>query len=84
MVEFLRSEELNGEGETVTAFWTGYCGVLFGCKNIPETICCVFNLQKRGFSCKISKINLISSITKMQKETQHGKYNLCRNGCPQG
>ena len=32
-----------------------------------ETICCVFNLQKRGFSCKISKINLISSITKMQK-----------------
>ncbi len=36
MGEFLRSEELNGEGETVTAFWTGYCGVLFGCKNIPE------------------------------------------------
>ena len=32
-----------------------------------KTICCVFNLQKRGFSCKISKINLISSITKMQK-----------------
>ena len=53
MVEFLRSEELNGEGETVTAFWTGYCGVLFGCKNIPETICCVFNLQKRGFSLKL-------------------------------
>ena len=32
-----------------------------------ETICCVFDLQKRGFSCKISKTNLISSITKMQK-----------------
>ena len=36
-------------------------------KEQHETICCVFNLQKRGFSCKISKINLISSITKMQK-----------------
>ena len=44
MVEFLRSEELNGEGETVTAFWTGYCGVLLGCKDIPEKGYFVLNI----------------------------------------
>ena len=41
--------------------------------------------RNMDLTAKLGKtINLICSITKMQKETQHGKYNLCRDGCPQG
>ena len=58
MVEFLRSEELNGEGETVTAFWTGYCGVLFGCKNIPEKGYFVLNIL---WNCAIFKLTGLKS-----------------------
>ena len=48
-----------------------------------DNMLCLQILQKRGFSLIMeTKINSRRSITKMQKETQHGKYNLCRNRCP--
>ena len=46
-------------------------------------LCLLIFLQKRGFSLKLGKINLTKALPKCKKETQHGNYNLCRNGCPQ-
>ena len=46
-------------------------------------LCLLIFLQKRGFSLKLGKTNLTKALPKCKKETQHGNYNLCRNGCPQ-
>ena len=55
-------------------------GLVIARQYVVSPIC-----RNMDLAAKLGKTkNLISSITKMQKETQHGKYNLCRNGCPQG
>ena len=49
---------------------------------LDNMLCLLIFLQKRGFSLKLSKTNLTKALPKCKKETQHGNYNLCRNGCP--
>ena len=50
---------------------------------LDNMLCPLIFLQKRGFSLKLGKTNLTKALPKCKKETQHGNYNLCRNGCPQ-
>ena len=50
---------------------------------VDNMLCLLIFLQKRGFSLKLGKTNLTKALPKCKKETQHGNYNLCRNGCPQ-
>ena len=50
---------------------------------LDNMLCLLIFLQKRGFSLKLGKTNLTKALPKCKKETQHGNYNLCRNGCPQ-
>ena len=47
-----------------------------------DNMLCLLILQKRGFSFIMETTKPNKALPKCKKETQHGNYNLCRNGCP--